>query len=451
MRHLLVRLFRFAIEIFYRRVEVAGLERVPGDAAMIFAVNHPNGLIDPLFILGYAPRDVSFLAKAPLFRYPLIGWFVKQLDSIPVYRKQDKVSGSNELTFAKAREILNRGGGIAIFPEGTTHSDARLHELKTGAARIALGASVDKLAIVPAGIYYSAKGTFRSDALVVFGDPIWVRSKGFSPSLSSTTTEEGRAEGRPTFGEPAPEEVEQLTSAIEHGLAAVTLQADSRAAMELVEKAEAIFSDRTDVTGEFALRKQFVAGYHYLREHDLDRLARLESEVTRFVEELGRAKLEPHELVPRFRMSTVVRVVVQLPLAFAGALLHYPTYRLVGFLAKKFSAGESEMMGTIKFIGALLFFPLTWFAYALIALRFFGVGVGVGVGVAIATLLIVPLLGYEAYRVLETADVLIGRVRALARRDLVTARDAIRREFAAVAEEMGGGVMRHASSVIRDP
>jgi 1-acyl-sn-glycerol-3-phosphate acyltransferase len=412
MRRLLVRLFRFAIEIFYRRVEVAGLERVPGDAAVIFAVNHPNGLIDPLFVLGYAPRDVSFLAKAPLFRYPLIGWFVKRLDSIPVYRKQDSVSGSNEVTFAKAREILNRGGGIAIFPEGTTHSDARLHELKTGAARIALGASIERLAIVPAGIYYSAKGTFRSDALVMFGDPIWVRRKGS------------------TFGEPAPEDVEHLTSDIERGLAAVTLQADSRAAMELIEKAEAIFSDRTDVTGEFALRKQFVAGYHYLREHDVERLARLESEVTRFAEELGRAKLEPHELAPHFRMSTIVRVVVQLPLAFAGALLHYPTYRLVGFLAKKFSQGENEMMGTMKFIGALLFFPLTWIAYALIALRF------LGIGAAMATLLIVPLLGYEAYRVLETADVLIGRVRAMRRRDLVTARDMIRREFVAVAEEM---------------
>ena len=424
MRRLLVRLFRFAIEVFYRRVEVAGLERVPGDAAVIFAVNHPNGLIDPLFVLSYAPRDVSFLAKAPLFRYPLIGWFVKRLDSIPVYRKQDNVSGSNEVTFAKAREILNRGGGIAIFPEGTTHSDARLHELKTGAARIALGASIEKLAIVPAGIYYSAKGTFRSDALVVFGDPIWV---------GSTV-------------EPAPEDVEQLTSDIERGLAAVTLHADSRAAMELVAKAEGIFSDRTDVTGEFALRKQFVAGYHYLREHDRDRLALLESEVTRFVEELGRAKLEPHELVRRFRLSTIVRVVVQLPLAFAGALLHYPTYRLVGFLAKKFSQGESEMMGTMKFIGALLFFPLSWIAYALIALRFFGIGA------AIATLLIVPLLGYEAYRVLETADVLIGRLRAMRRRDLVTARDAIRSEFLAVAEEMGGAssVMRHPSSVIRD-
>jgi 1-acyl-sn-glycerol-3-phosphate acyltransferase len=400
MRRLLVRLFRFAIEIFYRRVEVAGIDHVPRDAAAIFAVNHPNGLIDPLFVLCYAPREVSFLAKAPLFRYPLIGWFVKLFDSIPVYRKQDNVEGSNEETFARAREILERGGGIAIFPEGTTHSDSRLRELKTGAARIALGASIETLDVVPTGIYYSAKGTFRSDVLVLFGEPIPLRRD---------------------------ETVEELTREIERGLDAVTLQADSRAALELIAKAEDIFSDRTDVTQEFALRKQFIDGYHYLCEHDRERLARLESAVTQFAEELGRANLEPHELVPRFRTSTIVRVVVQLPLALIGAVLHYPTYRLVGFLAKRFSQGESEMMATVKFIAALLLFPLTWLAYAFLAFHFFGTIA------AVAALLTIPLLGYEAYRVFETADVLIGRVGALRKRDLVAAREALRREFFAVA------------------
>jgi 1-acyl-sn-glycerol-3-phosphate acyltransferase len=423
MRRFIVRLFRFAIEVFYRRVEVEGLEHVPRDAPLIFAVNHPNGLIDPLFVLCYAPREVSFLAKAPLFRYPVIGWFVKLFESIPVYRKQDNVAGSNEETFARAREILGHGGGVAIFPEGTTHSDARLRELKTGAARIALGASLPDLTIVPVGIYYSAKGTFRSDVLVLFGAPIPC-SAGFQPAPGAG---DGGAGWKPALHEG---DVDDLTHHIERGLAAVTLQADSRAALELVENAEDIFSDRTDVSDEFALRKQFVDGYHYLCEHDPERLARLASEVTRFSEELRRAKLQPHELVLRFRASTIMRVILQLPIAAAGALLHYPTYRLVGFLAKRFARGETELMATIKFIGSLLLFPLTWIIYAVIAYRYLG-----AIGAA-GALLLVPLLGFEAYRIFETADVLAGRVRAMRRRDLVAARQSLRDEFLAVARDI---------------
>ena len=62
------------------------------DRAVVFAVNHPNALIDPLFLLSFAPRPVSFLAKAPLFRMPLVGRVARAFDSIPVYRRQDKVS-----------------------------------------------------------------------------------------------------------------------------------------------------------------------------------------------------------------------------------------------------------------------------------------------------------------------------------------------------------------------
>ena len=55
---------------------------------VIFAVNHPNGLIDPLFLLCFAPRAVSFLAKAPLFRIPLVGWLEIRLEA-PVISIRD--------------------------------------------------------------------------------------------------------------------------------------------------------------------------------------------------------------------------------------------------------------------------------------------------------------------------------------------------------------------------
>ena len=193
IRRAIAAVIRVTARIFFRRIEVAGSDRVP-DSPVIFAVNHPNALIDPLFLLCFAPRPVSFLAKAPLFRMPLIRWFVRAFDSIPVYRKQDNVStAGNRETFAQSRAVLQRGGAIAIFPEGTTHSDPRLRELKTGAARIALGASL-RVSIVPTGLYYTAKQTFRSSALAYFGTPIAVEPEPVDAN-----------------GEPNPQSVESLT------------------------------------------------------------------------------------------------------------------------------------------------------------------------------------------------------------------------------------------------
>src|SRR5438105_8132671 len=116
MRRVVTVLLRLLLNTFFKQIDIVDAERVPNDAPVIFAVNHPNGLIDPLFLLVFAPRPVSFLAKAPIFRMPVIGWFARALDSIPVYRRQDNMpTESNRATFAAARGLLARGGAIAIF------------------------------------------------------------------------------------------------------------------------------------------------------------------------------------------------------------------------------------------------------------------------------------------------------------------------------------------------
>lgn len=415
-RQVITAVLRFCVRIFYRRIEMVGLERVP-DGPVIFAVNHPNGLVDPLFLLCFAPRPVSFLAKAPLFGYPVIGWFVRAFDVIPVYRKQDKSTGSNRETFARAREVLQRGGSIAIFPEGTTHDDPRLRELKTGVARIALGANLDALSIVPTGIYYTAKHIFRSNALVMFGEPIFV--------------EPGHVDAN---GEPPPDDVDRLTAAIDEGLDAVTLQADSHAALELIARAEDIFSadDAQPLAEELELRRRFVDGYHFLRTHDPARLERLQSSIAQFESELRRARLDVHELSPRIDAPRLFRVLVLLPLALLGGAVSYPTYRFVGVLAKRFSKGEGAMIATTKFISALALYPLTYLALALLAGWRFGATIGV------ATMVALPILGYIALRVFEDIDDVIGDLRVMfsPRENLVLQRMKIREEMLGVAREL---------------
>jgi glycerol-3-phosphate O-acyltransferase / dihydroxyacetone phosphate acyltransferase len=414
MRRAVTALLRVLIRVFFKQIEIVDMERVPAGVPVIFAVNHPNALIDPLFLLCFAPRPVSFLAKAPLFTMPVIGWFVRGLDSIPVYRKQDNVAGGgNDETFARARAVLARGGSIAIFPEGTTHSDPRLRELKTGAARIALGASMERIVIIPVGLYYTSKQTFRSSAVMQFGDPIEVR-------LNVGT-------------------VEALTQRIDDALDAVTLQADSHEALALIARGERIFSaGRFDPAEELEARRRFVEGYAWLRAHDPQRLARLQSRVEQLAAELGDANIEPQELPgPRFAASvrTLATLLVAMPLAAVGGMIHFPAYRLVGFIARRF-VKEEEMVATIKAIAGALFYLLTWTAWAALAWW------RLGTRWAIAAIVVIPFLGWIALHFFERLDDVIGRTRALtwriARRHayerLRDEQRAIREEIAAVDE-----------------
>ena len=412
MRNAITAFLRLCLRIFFRRIEIEGEQRVPRDAPAIFAVNHPNGLVDPLFVLCHSGRLVSFLAKAPLFHYFVIGWFVRKLETIPVYRKQDNTTGSNSETFEKSRDVLRRGGTIAIFPEGTTHDDPQLRELKTGAARIALSAGVGEVFVIPTGIYYTAKHVFRSAALVVFGEPLRVASHGVAD----------------------PEEVDALTKAIEVGMDAVTVQADSHAALDLVARAEDLVAGGYEqpLAEELVLRRRFVEGYRYLRTHDPERLERLQQKVVQFEAELRSAGLDVGALRPRISVPRLLRVVVMLPLALLGAIVSYPTYRLIGVLARRFSKGVGAVTATIKFLAALALYPLTYLAIAVLA------GVRFGWIAGVATAVVLPFLGYLALRVFEDIDDITGDLRGLFanRAHLVAMRSEIRDEMIAIEKEL---------------
>jgi 1-acyl-sn-glycerol-3-phosphate acyltransferase len=93
-----------------------------------------------------------------------------------VERRQDNVdTSSNRSSFEACHRVLAAGHAVAIFPEGTTHDRLQLAPIRTGAARIALGArasGVEGITMVPVGILYESKFKLRSRALVRIGEPI---------------------------------------------------------------------------------------------------------------------------------------------------------------------------------------------------------------------------------------------------------------------------------------
>ncbi|HEX9164825.1 MAG TPA: lysophospholipid acyltransferase family protein [Gemmatimonadales bacterium] len=435
MRRLITAVLAALVRIFFRRVEIAGRENVPVTGPVILAGNHPNALIDPVMLLVHAGRPVSFMAKEPLFRTPVIGWLVRGLDSIPVYRRMDQADTRRNLaTFTAARALLSAGGCIAIFPEGTSHSDPAMKPFRTGAARIALGAGAGGLVIVPVGLFYTAKTRFRSTALLCFGPPLQVSSTDAAP------------------GEPAAGPVRDLTRQLEEALAALTVQADRHEALTLAEAAERILSsssgEPTDLTDRLQLRQRLIAGYARLRSDRPDRLAAITSRITRYAASLAEADLTPERLPAHgYRAATVLRVTLRavvvltllLPLALVGGAIHAPAWLLIDRIARHYERTSPDLVATVKALAGVLFYLLTWLIAAWWAGHEWGWGPGLG---ALAG---APVAGWAALRFLEEADRLIGGARGLllamtGRRRflrLVAERDAIREELRLLGRTYG--------------
>jgi len=441
IRRIIVGLVRLALRIYFQRIEVTGVEHVPLDTPVIFVLNHPNALVDPVFLLCLAPRDVSFLAKAPLFRMPVIGYLVKQLDSLPVYRRQDEGQDvtKNQETFIAARKLLARGGTIGICPEGISHDKPGLQPIKTGAARISLAAvstgEVRELKIVPAGLYYTSKTRFRSDALLYFGTPINVEPTTLEPD-----------------GTPPRDAVRQLSSQIEKALREVILDAKHEEELQTTARAERIFSSASNngeeesLKDELVLQQRFIRAYPIVQQLQPDRLRRLETRMMRFEEELNQAGVDPEELSPPGSTSRVLVAIVRrlilfllmLGPALIGTITHYPAYKLGGLLATRFSRDSDDVISTIKIISAMLLFPLTWIVLIVLAYVFSGWLL------AAVVLVVVPVCGYLAIVFYEELDKSIAGLRVLmfflVRRKffvrLLAERNAIRNEIVALGKEI---------------
>ncbi len=168
------------VELYYLDIRVIGAERLPRRGPAIIVANHPNSIMDPLLISTRLSTKLSFLARSGLFTNPVIGAVLRWLGAIPVYRRQDGPAppGSNESAFAAAYALLRQAGVLGVFPEGKNAPERHLGELKTGAARIALGAVregfVKQVSIIPIGLNYEDRDRYLTDVLVRVGEPIEV-------------------------------------------------------------------------------------------------------------------------------------------------------------------------------------------------------------------------------------------------------------------------------------
>ncbi|MGH2630123.1 MAG: 1-acyl-sn-glycerol-3-phosphate acyltransferase, partial [Actinomycetota bacterium] len=130
---------RVAVAGWFASVETSGLERVPERGPVLVVASHEGGFVDPALLTATLPRFARFLAMASLWRTPARP-FLTLAGAIPVRRASDGPTTGNERAFRACHEVLAGDGVVAIFPEGRASDEVQLLPMRTGAARIAIGA-----------------------------------------------------------------------------------------------------------------------------------------------------------------------------------------------------------------------------------------------------------------------------------------------------------------------
>jgi glycerol-3-phosphate O-acyltransferase/dihydroxyacetone phosphate acyltransferase len=356
----------------FRTVDITGATRIPDDRPCIIVANHFNGMVDAVLLAVIVRGVPRFVAKATLWRSLLLRPLLALAGLVPVSRPEDHEGSEidNATLFGRAHDLLAHGGMLAIFPEGTTHDHMELQRVRTGAARIALGAhdvGVKRIVIVPIGLTFDDKLALRSRVLARVGQPIdvdgWI-SEQLRSDAQAAHEVAGEGVDR-TFARALTETVRRrlaettprYTDALDRAM--LSRAADVRLRTDL---------DRPDQIVPFASREalaQAIADAPDAARHDvLDALGTYQVQ-------LDLLRLRDEQLMPPVRASwllrralglTVYMVVLGVVVVFGVAVNIIPTV-LTALAGRRPAAPVTK--GTMRVLTALFVFPLAWVVVAI--------------------------------------------------------------------------------------
>ena len=168
----------FSVKNSYRKILHVGKENIPQDGAIIFAPNHTNTLMDALVVLCYDYTPKVFVARADIFKNPVLAKIFHFLKIMPIMRQRDGFQAvkKNQEIINKSVDVLKDRIPFCIFPEGTHQAKYSSLPLSKGIFRIAFQAHElmpdVPLYIVPIGVRYGDFFRFRSTLRMEFGKPI---------------------------------------------------------------------------------------------------------------------------------------------------------------------------------------------------------------------------------------------------------------------------------------
>ena len=359
-------LIQVALRVFFRRVEIRHQERLELPGPVLFAANHPNTLMDPLLTAANRRRPVAFLAKSTFFKNPIAKAIFTSANCIPIYRRQDVASGAealtpaqltaqNEAAFGRCYDHLGRGGTLMIFPEGTSISERKLRPLKTGAARIALGAEARhdfKLGVklIPVATNYFDPTKFRSDVLLNVAPPIIVANYAELYAKDPDAA--------------ADQLTEDLRVALEHRLVVSKDAADDA----FVQQIERTFGDHLNPDDDpgtlydnFQLSRTLLQALAWAEQNFPERLTAARAKFETYLTELQRHGLTDEALDDQRRGSVagLVNLILGFPVWLYGLVNNYLPYILPSIVAK-WATKEMEFVAAILLMVGMITFPLAY-------------------------------------------------------------------------------------------
>jgi glycerol-3-phosphate O-acyltransferase/dihydroxyacetone phosphate acyltransferase len=375
----IAKLVSFLARAVYREIDVYVPATLPPGTPVVTVANHFGGFSDALVLLDVLPRRPGIVARDVIWKVPLVGRAMNWIGGIPVHKPEDRGAATgNDQMFASCYGALGDGRSILIFPEGVTRNEPSIAPVKTGAARIALGArasGVSGIQIVPVGIHYEDKAALRSRVFVNVGLPIDVDGEVDRRRRDGERGQPVDADDR--------EAVRELTGDIETSLRRVAPDyAGWNEAHLLLDGAEIVLRSRLGRAGAdvpLGLRDR-------LANTLADRPAAGRAAVCRAVADyrteldavgFSDAELHEHLGTGRFARAFLWQVLVGLflfPFALVGAVIN-----VVPFLVVKAVGAwrvAPSVQATVKPIVAFVSFGIVWGVVIWRAVSAFGWGAG---------------------------------------------------------------------------
>lgn len=363
------------VKVFFKSITVRNKELIPAKGPLMVLSNHPSTFMDPIVIGTVLNREVYFLAKGVLFNNGFTRWLLPKFNVIPIYRQKDDPTqmNKNKDSFIKCFEHLENNGVLLIFPEGTSITERKLRPIKTGAARIALGAEARNnfeldVNIITVGLNYANPHKFNRDLFINISKPLHT-----TPYKEHYQKDEYAT-------------VDELTENIRKKMETLIIAIEDDKTDKLVKNIELLYKYKLskeqgiapdDKEAEFTLTKGIVDAVRYYQETQPQYVETMNTRINEYLNTLKRIGINDTDIARNktnnsFVVSNIkalLFIVLGFPVYLYGMLNNILSFEIPGRIARKASS-SIEFVGAIGMVGGTFTFAIFYTIQIMVMWKF---------------------------------------------------------------------------------